>query len=150
MNNATAESYDELIRAFAAHIGLDGELLAKTQEVMIDGLSVGLACEGMEGAFDLLYFVDLGAPPAERAPAVYRTLLQANNLWAGTGGATLGLQADTGAVILAGRIDLASVTPEGLAAMLDGFTDTGQFWKNVVAGQTEPDVEPSMPFGMRV
>ncbi|MBC7601076.1 MAG: CesT family type III secretion system chaperone [Ramlibacter sp.] len=131
----SAEAYDKLLRAFAAHIGLDGDALVKTQELVIDDLTVGLAYEGMDGIGDILYFANLGAPSQARAPSLYLTLLHANNMWAGTGGATLGVQADTGNVILAGRIDINEVTPEGLAAMLDGFADTSQFWKKFVAGE---------------
>ncbi|WP_048439701.1 CesT family type III secretion system chaperone [Caenimonas sp. SL110] len=150
MTTTTANTYNELIHAFAAHVGLDGSLLAKTQELVIDDLLVGLACEGTQEMGDLLYFVNLGAPSPESAPAVYRTLLHANNMWAGTGGATLGVQADTGDVILAGRIDLNEVTAQGLAAMLDGFADTGQFWKRFVAGEVDLGEETTMPVGMRV
>lgn len=150
MNESTPEAYEKLLRGLADHLGLDGDLLARTQELVIDDLSVGLAYEGLEGFGDVLYFVNLGATQPGCSPEVYRTLLQANNMWAGTGGATLGLQSDTGNVILAGRVDLSTITPEGLAAMLDGFSDTGQFWKLFVAGTVDPGQSTSIPFGMRL
>lgn len=133
------KTYTDLIEAFAAEIGLDAQPLLKTQEVVIDGLAIGLAYEGNDDFADFVYFVDLGAAPEHRQHEVHERLLQANCLWAGTGGATLGLQPDTGHVILASRLELEGMTAESLAALLDVFVDTAAFWKSYLAdGAAEP------------
>ncbi|HZY20490.1 MAG TPA: CesT family type III secretion system chaperone [Ramlibacter sp.] len=126
------ETYNRVLQSFAEQMGIDPQAFAKTQEVVVDDVAVGLAYEGDEQVGDLLYFTDLGAPQAHRAPDVHRTLLEANNLWAGTGGATLGLQHETGHVVLCGRIDVAGVTGESLAMLLDAFVDNAQVWRRFV------------------
>ena len=42
------KTYIDLIEAFAAEVGLDAQALANTQEVVIDGLPIGLSYEGNE------------------------------------------------------------------------------------------------------
>jgi hypothetical protein len=129
----TLKTYTDLITAFATEVGLDPAALSKTQEIVINDLAIGLNYEGSDDFGDIVYFVDLGAPAEHRKGQVYQTLLEANALWVGTGGATLGLQQDTGHVILAGRCDVEGVTPQGLAMLLDAFSDTAQFWRDYVA-----------------
>ena len=137
------QTYNELISAFALHVGLDADALAATQEVVIEGLSVGLLYDGDESIGDIVYFTNLGAPPAQRVASVYKTMLEANNLWVGTGGCTLGIQADSGCVVLCGRLDVVGVTAEGMALLLDAFADTALFWQKVVA-DTLPDAAVGM------
>lgn len=137
------ETYEALLKSFAEHVGLDVENLLATQELVIEGLAVGLLYEGDESIGDLIYFADLGSPSERRAPEVYKTLLQANNLWVGTGGATLGVQQDSGHVILAGRIDVQGLTAQSLSVLLDAFTDTALFWQKFVADTLPSDAPGS-------
>lgn len=132
------QSYNELIEAFARHVGMDADALAATQEIVIEGLKVGLLYDGDDSMGDIVYFTQLGAPPAQRVASVYKTMLEANNLWVGTGGSTLGIQPDTGCVVLCGRLDVVGVTAEGLALLLDAFSDTALYWQKVV-NDTLPD-----------
>ena len=115
----------------------------------MDGLSIGLAYEGMNDLADVLYFADLGAPEPDRVFAVYQTLLEANNMWAGTGGATLGLQQDTGWVVLAGRIDFESLSPESLVNLLGMFAQTASAWKSFVDGTHGVDDNAAPAFALR-
>ncbi len=138
------QTYNELIIAFALHVGMDADALAATQEIVIEGLSVGLMYDGDESIGDIVYFTQLGTPPAHRIASVYKTMLEANNLWVGTGGSTLGIQADSGCVVLCGRLDVVGVTAESLALLLDAFTDTALFWQKVVT-DTLPDAAISLP-----
>ena len=133
---AMIDRYDQLLRAFAAHLGIDEDTFADTQEVVIDGLAVGLDLEGTEDFADVVYFCTLGAPARARVAEVYKTALQANYLWAGTGGATISLQPETDRFLIAGRVDLDGLEAAGLAALLDAFVDTAGFWKKYIAGET--------------
>jgi hypothetical protein len=128
-------AYTNLLESFALHVGLDPQTLQNTQEVVIDQLPIGLLYEGEAEVGDLVYTVNLGAPMPSREAAVLRTLMQANHLWAGTGGCTAGLVADTGEITLSGRIDVAGVSAESLALLLDAFVDTAQFWERFVHDQ---------------
>lgn len=139
------QNYNELITAFATHVGMDADTLAATQEIVIEGLSVGLLYDGDETMGDIVYFTQLGTPPAQRLTSVYKTMLEANNLWVGTGGCTLGIQAQTGGVVLCGRMDVTGVTAEGLALLLDAFTDTALFWKKIIADDAPSDGAADLP-----
>ena len=138
------QTYNELIIAFALHVGMDADALAATQEIVIEGLSVGLLYDGDESIGDIVYFTQLGTPAPHRIASVYKTMLEANNLWIGTGGSTLGIQADSGCVVLCGRLDVVGVTAESLALLLDAFTDTALFWQKVVT-DTLPDAAIGLP-----
>lgn len=128
-------SYEELLKEFAQHVGLDSEALLRTEEVLIDGFPIGLQLQGSPVSGDVLFFTTLGTPMPEHLDRIARTLLEANNFWVGTGGCTLGLQQETGAVTLCGRIAIdEALTGETLASLLSGFVDTSAFWKAFVEG----------------
>ncbi|WP_298208938.1 type III secretion system chaperone [Acidovorax sp.] len=134
-----SKSYENILREFADHVGLDANELLGTEEVLIDGLAVGLQLDGDAVDGDLLFFAALGTPSGEHLGRIARTLLEANNLWVGTGGATLGVQQATGAVTLSGRMPLSALSGDALAMLLDGFVDTASFWKGFVEGAPEDD-----------
>ncbi|MFY8104713.1 MAG: CesT family type III secretion system chaperone [Ramlibacter sp.] len=124
--------YTGLLRDFADAEGLDPEALCATEEIEIAGLSLALAFDGDETFGDLVYACGLGAVQAERAGAVHRWLLEANHLWAGTAGATLSLQPETGTVLIAGRLDLDGLTAPALGAVLEDFVDVALYWRRVI------------------
>ena len=93
-------SYEEVLKEFAHHVGLESEALLHTEEVLIDGFPIGLQLEGSPVSGDVLFFTTLGTPSPEHLGRIARTLLEANNFWVGTGGCTLGVQQATGAVTL--------------------------------------------------
>lgn len=147
-----SQTYEELLTAFANHVGLEPAELLSTEEIMIDGLPIGLQLDGEDTIGDLIFFVVLGTPDAAQFGRIARTLLEANNFWVGTGGATLGVQRDSGAVTLCGRIALDQLSGETLAALLDGFVDTAAFWHAFVNGTPDGSDAPppaSYDFTMR-
>lgn len=146
-----SERYTQLLTGLAQHLGLpSADALLSTQELVIDGQALGLTFEPLDAnepeAGDLVCFAVLGRPAAASEARVHRLLLEGNNLWAGTGGATLGVQRDSGAVILALRMPLEALTAEILAEELDGFLAVAEFWRAVVADKVEglgaPDGQP--------
>ena len=137
-----SQSYEQVLTAFANHVGLESAELLSTQEVMIDGLPVGLQLDGDETVGDLIFFVVLGTPDPAQFGRIARTLLEANNFWVGTGGCTLGVPRDSGAVTLCGRIALDELSGKTLAALLDGFVDTASFWKAFVNGTPDGSDAP--------
>jgi hypothetical protein len=132
-----SHSYDVLLTAFAQHVGLEPDELLSTQEIMIDGLAIGLQLDGDPVLGDLVFFAVLGTPDNAQFGRIARTLLEANSFWVGTGGCTLGVQRDSGAVTLCGRITLAELSGETLAGLLDGFVDTAAFWRAFVTGSPD-------------
>lgn len=137
-------AYQALLRDFAVHVGLDPGILVETQEVVLAGIAVGLAFEGDAHGGDLLYFADVGAPSPLSAHAVHKALLEANHFWAGTSGATLALQPETGHVICCGSMTVVGATGADLAVRLDAFIDTLLFWQHYVA-DTLPQAQDRPP-----
>jgi len=134
--------YDELLTGLARHLGLpDPDSLLRTQELVVDGQRLGFAFEPLDAnepeTGDLVCFAVLGKPQAAVEARVHRLLLEGNNLWAGTGGATLGVQRDSGAVVLAVRMPVEALSAESLADDLDGFLAVAGFWRAVVADEID-------------
>lgn len=131
------ETYQNLLQELARLEDLDADLLLETQELAVDGLVIALGFEGNNHVGDVVFVTALGSPPTGRTEDIYRTLLEANHLWGGTGGATLGLQAGTGAVVLCSRSDVAELTGEGLAMLLENFVDVARHWHHWMKESTE-------------
>ena len=58
-------SYEEVLKEFAHHVGLESEALLHTEEVLIDGFPIGLQLEGSPVSGDVLFFTTLGTPSPE-------------------------------------------------------------------------------------
>lgn len=134
--------YQKLLENYARGVGLEPvDAFLASQEIVIGGVTVGLTLEGDENSGDVVFFSNLGQPASEVDKAdLHLMMLQANALWAGTGGCTLGLQPDTGAVLLAGRAPLTVCDAAALASALDAFADVAVLWRNVVAGRIRPEL----------
>jgi hypothetical protein len=150
-NSSTQEPimsrYQQLLENYARGVGLEPiDAFLTSQEIVIGGVTVGLTLEGDPNRGDVVFFSNLGQPAAKTDRNKLNILmLQANALWAGTGGCTLGLQADTGAVLLSGRAPLALCDATALASALDAFADVAALWRNVVSGQTRPEIPALAP-----
>lgn len=134
--NPMNPAYTDLLTRLALSIGLpDAASFLQTEELVIDGIPVSLYYDGDDTIGEVVCFSMLGQPDAARLPQVAQVLLEANYLWAGTGGATLGLSPENQQVICAARFPIDTLTPEALASILDAFVDTASFWKRWIAGE---------------
>ncbi|CAB3662194.1 MAG: type III secretion system chaperone [Achromobacter pulmonis] len=134
--------YQTLLADYARLAGLaPAEDFLASQELVIADLVIGLTVEGDADRGDIAFFTSLGrpAPQVAREPLL-QLMLEANALWVGTGGCTLGLQAGTGAVLLCARAPLALCDAPALAAALDAFADVGLLWREVVQGRVTPEL----------
>lgn len=128
------DHYLALLNAYARRRPADqaAARLAQTQEVVINGRAISLWFEpaGPGAAAEdgrLLCRTDVARFPAGPSNAVCRLLLQANNLWAGTHGATLGLRGrDT--VMLSAARRIGSLTAATLDALLASLYVDAQTW----------------------
>lgn len=131
-----SQAYRNLLTEFAREVGLQPiEQFLETEEIVIDDLTVSLYFEGDEELGEVVFFSLLGEPSSERMSSVTRVLLEANYLWAGTGGATLGIRPDNGAVCIAARFPLDTLNGRALASLLESFVDSASFWRRYVAGE---------------
>lgn len=102
----------------------------------------------------LTLYCNLGEIPADQAERVYPLLLEANVLWAGTGGATLGVTPADRCVILAFRDRIKDIDPERFQTLLEGLIDMSEFWmgridRSAQAAETAP-AEATPPPNLRV
>lgn len=134
--------YQTLLEDYARLAGLSPvEDLVTHQELVIADIVVGLSAEGDADAGDIAFFATLGRPaPQVARDKLLQLMLEANALWVGTGGCTLGLQTGTGAVLLCARAPLALCDARALAAALDAFTDVALLWRDVVQGRVAPQL----------
>lgn len=149
-----SHAYRQLLTDFAHAVGLEPvDHFLDSEEVVIDDVTISLYFEGDEALGDVVFFALLGAPGDARLNDVALVLLEANYLWAGTGGATLGLNAQTGQVALSGRMPLDTLDGDALASLLAAFADSASFWGRFVRGELPADqaqaAMPSMNFALR-
>lgn len=109
------------------------------------GTKVQVLVQGVGEHGLLLLSADLGEPPPEGCEKLFRTMLEANNLFSGTSGATLALDAS------AGRFRLQKYeSPDELAndaeAKLVSFIETALVWGRLIA-DFRPSGEEGEPSG---
>ena len=131
--------YATLLEDYARHAGLPVQEFLANQELLMADTAVGLAPDGNEETGDVILFSTLGRPAAGvSCDELMQLMLEANALWVGTGGCTLGLQAGTGAVLLCARQPLAVSNAASLSAALQTFVDVALLWREVVQGKVKP------------
>lgn len=131
--------YEQLLRNYGALQGLEPiDLLLATQEVIIKGVTISLILDGDDHLGDVVFCTLLGRPAPGAPPLVL--MLEANALWVGTGGCTLGLQHGTGTALLAGRAPLPLCHASGFAHQLDAFADIALRWKTLICCATPPEL----------
>lgn len=116
-----------LLTEFAASKSIPADVLLKTQEISVNDVPVSLVFEGIGEFGDLVFYTPLGQVPEERAAQAHRSMLEANHLWAATGGATLGLLAD-GTATLCYRAPISLLNAEALADTLALFVGQAESW----------------------
>lgn len=139
------EHYFALLQELADHLQISAGELLQSEEVVIDDLAVGLTYAGDDEVGDIVFFCDLGSIPKERVMSVQQVLLEANALWRGTSGATLGIHPGSGSVIMCGRVPLEGATAQGFTGVLDVFVDAAQFWRAHIEGTVADDSSLQQP-----
>lgn len=132
--------YVDLLTAFAGEIGLPStEQFLKTKELIVDGITISLFHEGDDRTGDVVLFAALSEISAERTAEILQVAMEANYLWAATGGATLGVSGSTLAMSL--RVPLILLDAHALANVVGGFMQTATFWRRYANGELDR-VEP--------
>lgn len=134
--------YQQLLEGYARLMGIEpaADLLAN-QEVQVADLAVGFTVEGEEDSGNIVIVTSLGMPePGVPREQLMQLMLEANALWLGTGGCTLGLQSSTGAVLLCARTPLALCDPLALAAVIEAFAEVAVLWREIVQGHHAIDM----------
>ena len=135
-----AFSFNTLLMELGAEIGVDPDALVRTQELIVDNNVIGmyldadnLSDSSSSASQMVVFFTLLGNVSYEDFPRVARTLLEANNLWAGTGGCTLGLQRGHDQATLSAQLPLSALDGRSFSVAIHGFCDTANFWRRYIA-----------------
>ncbi|MBR0458236.1 MAG: type III secretion system chaperone [Victivallales bacterium] len=120
-----------------------------------DGETIEVLLQGFDERGVLLTYADLGEPPPEGKELLYQTLLEANDFYNSTAGATLSLNSKSGHVRLQRCDDMDTLSSQGPAHALTTFADTAAAWKKIIAdfraAPSHDSNEQSAPFnGMLV
>ena len=131
--------YRELIDAFAAKCGVESPDAKDGVAVFeIDGMSVGFIHDPSEDA--VMVVAEIGEQNPDADEACSSALLKANYLFAGTGGATLCRNPETGAFAIMRSWPLASVDGGTFAAAVNDLLTTAEKWKTVVDGMGDAQI----------
>ena len=125
--------YRELVDAFAAKCGLESPDAKDGAAVFeIDGMSVGFIHDRAEDA--VMVVAEIGEQNPDADETCSSALLKANYLFAGTGGATLCRNPETGAFAIMRSWPLASLDADAFATAVNDLLTTAEKWKAVVEG----------------
>ncbi|WP_347555946.1 type III secretion system chaperone [Robbsia sp. KACC 23696] len=106
------------------------DLLWRYEELHIDGLPIGMMCDGDPVHGDLLLYSALGKPRQQDAEALNRRLLEGNHLYAGTSGCTLGRHEGSGIVTLYARLPIPLTVPATLLAKVCDLRHVTLIWRH--------------------
>ena len=135
-------TFKEYVDALGGELGV---------EIETDGEACAFALGGDEGrdidvvllGFDergmLLSCADLGEPPSGQRERLYRAMLEANDLFGDTAGATISINRATGRVRLQRYDDVDALANIGPAKALVAFAETAARWQRLVSDFREAD-----------
>lgn len=123
------DHFDNLLKDLGNNIGLpdlkpSGKGLCSLR--FDDKVTIDLECHEQSGV--LTFSCIVGTVAEHEAAAFYPQFLEANLLWGGTGGATLGVDRTTMNVFLCYQEHLEEMDFPRFQQLLKGFSDTALFW----------------------
>ena len=108
------------------------------------GAKVQVLVQGVGERNLVLMSADLGEVPPDGGERLYRTMLEANNLFEGTAGATLALDAATGCFRLQ-RYESPDELANDAKAKVETFIETALFWSRAIADFRSSGDGPETP-----
>ncbi|KHK49838.1 molecular chaperone Tir [Ralstonia sp. A12] len=146
----TTERRDVLIRDMCSHLEIpDADAIIATGRLTVEGFEVIIdAVEEDTEAFYLNF--DYGIVTGGRTLRVFRLMLEANLTIYAQDHAQLGLDGDTGGIILIVRVAYdPDLDGEQLAELLSHYAEHGRYWRNNIL-QTTDDMFESLANGTYV
>ena len=129
-------TFKEYVDVLAKELGVEIETEGDACAVSLDakeGDRLDILMQGIEERSMMLTCADLGEPLPEGRERLYQALLEANDLYADTAGATLSLSRETGRVRLQRYDDMDALAKHGPAKALMAFADTAAMWHSLIA-----------------
>ena len=143
-------SFDDVAAVLGRAFGLELKVVEETTvfEVASEdgGTNVQVLVQNVGERNRVLMCADLGEPPPDGGERLYRTMLEANNLFEGTAGATLALDAVTGHFRLQ-RYESPDELANEAKTKIESFIETAFFWSRAIADFRPSDEGPEAPSG---
>lgn len=135
----SSERYTHLITDFCEFIGLpDVDEILRVRAIEVEGFTVRLDyfAEDLDAMYANFHF---GTVTAGRTLTVFRLLLEANLLVYAQNQAQMGVDSDTGAIVLVCRLPFDQYQQgEALADLLTHYAEHGRYWQtNIMESNDE-------------
>jgi len=124
----------ELVANLASRLGIE---LEPWESCSFDADGIVVSINHLADAGALALSSDLGEPPPEKLEGLYKALLGANHMFAGTAGATFSLDPDTSRITLFIALPVASLDGDSFAKAVETFVNTAEMWTKVIADYRE-------------
>jgi hypothetical protein len=125
--------FDELVRAFAAQLGVDDMAVVDgTAGLAIDGNPFGFIHDEAAGTLTLV--ADIGRQPESADGPLGSMMLKANFLYKALDGAVLFQNPENEAFGIQQRFRLVDLDVESLSAQVERLANLAEDWRAIVAG----------------
>lgn len=124
-------TFEELISALGERIGVD--LAAEDGSCVINVDDMVVTLMSLPDSDRLAVHGEIGDPPPEGLEQLLSAMLEANHLFAGTAGATISRDHETGRFHLCRHEPLAILDADSLAALVESFVNTIEIWRKAIA-----------------
>ena len=143
-------SFDDIVSVLSRAFGLELKVVQDTTVFEVDSedgsTKVQVVIHYVSERRLVLMSANLGEPPPEGGERLFRTMLESNNLFEGTVGATLALDAATGRFRLQ-RYESPDELSNDIKAIVESFIETALFWSRAIADFRPTGEEPEAPSG---
>ena len=136
-------TFEELISGLGSKIGV--ELTSDDGECVINVDDMVVTLMSLPDSDRLAVHGEIGDPPPEGLEQLLSAMLEANHLFAGTAGATISRDHETGRFHLCRQEPLATLDADSLAALVESFVNTLEIWRKAIASYRP--VAKSVPEG---
>ena len=123
-------TFEELISALGERIGVD--LAAEDGSCVINVDDMVVTLMSLPDSDRLAVYGEIGDPPPEGLEQLLSAMLEANHLFAGTAGATISRDHETGRFHLCRHEPLATLDADSLAALVESFVNTLEIWRKAI------------------
>lgn len=124
-------TFEELISGLGSRIGV--ELTSEDGECVINADDMVVTLMSLPDSDRLAVHGEIGDPPPEGLEQLLSAMLEANHLFAGTAGATISRDHETGRFHLCRHEPLATLDADSLAALVESFVNTLEIWRKAIA-----------------
>ena len=124
-------TFEELISGLGSKIGV--ELTSEDGECVINADDMVVTLMSLPDSDRLAVHGEIGDPPPEGLEQLLSAMLEANHLFAGTAGATISRDHETGRFHLCRHEPLAILDADSLAALVESFVNTLGIWRKAIA-----------------